>query len=195
MAIFVAGDAGIDVNDPDVEDLALADIVAGRPNYVSLRFDDWLDEFTGDFFYTASGDLAGGVITGWKQTYNGQLVFEVTGMNVAMADMLRWIEAGEDSSVVRTVFAGDDHMTGSQYSDVLSGHAGGDTLFGLGDADTLEGGAGLDYLRGGDGNDSLTGGDGFDDLHGNTGNDTVYGGLGSDWVVGGQGPTCWRRTA
>lgn len=127
------------------------------------------------------------MITGWKQTYNGQLVFEVTGAEVSVGKFLIWVANDDNATAMQTIFAGADSMTGSQFLDILSGYAGADSLFGMGGDDTLEGGAGVDFLRGGDGNDSLAGGADFDDLHGNFGNDVVDGGLDADWVVRGQG--------
>jgi Ca2+-binding RTX toxin-like protein len=145
------------------------------------------DEFTGSFQYDAEGKLSGAVITGWAESYNGESVFRLTGLNITFEDFYDWVVNGDDADAARTIFVAADHMTGGSFGDTMAGFTGNDTLMGQGGADILEGGAGLDYLRGGDGNDSLSGGEGFDDLHGNVGDDTVNGGLGSDWVVGGQG--------
>ena len=187
MAILIAGNAGLNVNNPEIEALAWADPVASGPNYGAVRYLGWLDEFTGSFQYDVFDNLAGGTLTGWKQTYNGGLVFEITGANVDVGEMLQWVAAADNATAVRSVFAGADHMTGSAFSDTLSGYTGPDTLMGGAGSDKLEGGDGRDFIRGEEGNDSILGGAEFDDLHGNQGNDTVDGGAGEDWVVGGQG--------
>ncbi len=57
--------------------------------------------------------------------------------------------------------AGNDHITGDQYANVLSGNGGNDQIYGLGGADTLIGGAGDDDLYGGDGNDRYVFADGW----------------------------------
>jgi Ca2+-binding RTX toxin-like protein len=204
MAIVVAGNTGIDVNNSEIGMLAEGTPVGATSTYVGLRFEQWLDEFYGSFQYNVFGELAGGTLNRWKQTFNGQLVFEVSGADVAVSSFLTWVEADANVLAAQTIFAGADTMTGSAFSDNLYGYAGNDSLVGGGDADTLDGGAGLDtisggagadvirdasgqnYLRGNEGDDNLTGGIDFDDVHGNQGNDTVSGGGGDDWVVGGQ---------
>ena len=86
-----------------------------------------------------------------------------------------------------TMGSGDDHVTGSDFGNDLSGNGGDDTLIGR---------AGDDYLYGGDGDDTLEGDDGYDRLYGEAGNDTLigedfrdylYGGIGNDDIDGGNG--------
>jgi len=74
-----------------------------------------------------------------------------------------------------------ENVTGSQYSDVLTGNAG---------PNLLQGGSGNDTLNGGAGNDKLLGGAGTDTLNGGAGNDTLKGGTGGDSCTqgGGSGP-------
>lgn len=205
MPILIAGNTGIDSNNPELGALLEGDDTGqASATYAALRTGLWLDEFYGAFQYNVFGELAGGVITGWKQTYNGQLVFEVSGASVPVSSFLTWVVNDDNITAVSTIFAGADTMTGSGFADNLWGWAGDDSLSGGGDNDTLHGGAGLDtisgglgndiirdtggqnYLRGNEGDDSLSGGADFDDVHGNMGNDTVSGGGGDDWVVGGQ---------
>lgn len=204
MAVVVAGNIGIDVNNPELGALELGTPVAVTATFISLQTGPYLDEFRGSFLFNARNELAGGTITGWKQTYNGQLLFEVTEATVPVSSFLGWVATDNNIAAVTSIFSGADTMTGSQFTDILSGYAGDDSLVGGADNDTLDGGAGGDtvmggtgddvirdsggsnYLRGNEGNDSLIGGTGFDDIHGNQGNDTVSGGDGDDWVVGGQ---------
>lgn len=204
MAVVVAGNIGIDVNNPELGALELGTPVTVTTTFVSLQTGPYLDEFRGNFVFNARNELAGGTITEWKQTYNGQLLFEVTGATVSVSSFLGWVATDNNIAAVTSIFSGADTMTGSQFTDILSGYAGDDSLVGGGDNDTLNGGAGNDtvlggtgddiirdgggsnYLRGNEGNDNLLGSTGFDDIHGNQGNDTVSGGDGDDWVVGGQ---------
>ncbi|HZH27709.1 MAG TPA: calcium-binding protein [Azospirillaceae bacterium] len=104
--------------------------------------------------------------------------------------------------------AGDDTLTGTINSEILSGLDGNDTLFGGGDwlyggADALyghldpaerddaldsvsyKGSAGGDTLTGGDGQDRLYGGEGNDTLDGEAKADTLHGGTGDDILRGG----------
>jgi Ca2+-binding RTX toxin-like protein len=100
---------------------------------------------------------------------------------------------------------GNDHISGGEEGDTLTGGTGNDQLFGNGgndtlnggdDNDTISGGAGADTASGGNGNDILNGGDdddslaggaGADTLNGELGNDTLHGGAGNDSLHGGGG--------
>jgi serralysin len=82
---------------------------------------------------------------------------------------------------------GNDHITGNQVANTLSGRGGNDVLSGLGADDKLIGGSGADILNGGTGNDYLNGGTGSDYLNGSTGNDRLNGGSGNDILVGSWG--------
>jgi Ca2+-binding RTX toxin-like protein len=97
------------------------------------------------------------------------------------------------------------NVSGSDYSDSLTGDAGGNVLIGAGGADILSGGSGDDALFGdyhtslsnlsygvreyqlAQGNDSLYGGSGNDSLVGNAGDDLLDGGAGADTLTGGSG--------
>ena len=82
---------------------------------------------------------------------------------------------------------GDDRLYGRAGNDTLHGGEGNDTLDGGSGDDTLNGGAGNDTLYGRDGKDTLNGGEGADRLYGNAGNDTLDGGAGADTIEGGTG--------
>ena len=81
----------------------------------------------------------------------------------------------------------NDHITGDDNANILSGGAGDDELIGGLGNDTLIGGEGNDTLYGGEGNDVLRGGAGNDTLYGGAGNDLLIGGDGDDTLVGGAG--------
>ncbi|MBF0269918.1 MAG: hypothetical protein HQL44_15140 [Alphaproteobacteria bacterium] len=80
-----------------------------------------------------------------------------------------------------------ESVTGTKWSDTLTGGDGGDTLDGGKGNDKLSGGDGNDTLIGGLGNDTLNGGDGSDTLLGGDGNDKFVGGSGNDTLLGGDG--------
>lgn len=89
-----------------------------------------------------------------------------------------------------------DVLTGSEFSDEISGFLGDDTLKGGGGDDVLNGGeasdvlhgnAGRDILNGGSGDDRMLGGTGSDILYGDTGDDILRGGGGDDTLYGGAG--------
>jgi len=89
-----------------------------------------------------------------------------------------------------------EHIFGSDFDDVITGHGGKNRISGLdgsdiingGDRrDLLTGGRGDDRLFGGTGNDALAGNAGDDFLKGQDGNDSLKGGTGNDELYGGEG--------
>ncbi|WP_137700451.1 calcium-binding protein [Marimonas lutisalis] len=83
--------------------------------------------------------------------------------------------------------AGDDSLTGTEFSDLMIGMDGQDTMNGLGGNDTLDGGDNRDWLYGDEGNNVLIGGGGRDRLEGHDGNDVIQGGDGIDVIRAGRG--------
>ena len=204
MPTVIAGNVAIDMNDPQIGTLADGDPVAGTGSYVALQTGAFLDEFYGSFQYDVFGDLAGGTLNRWRETYQGQLLFDIQGASVPVSTFLQWVATDANITAVSTILAGDDSVAGSQFSDILRGWAGNDVIVAGGGEDNVDSGAGDDtvngglgddvirdpsgvnYLRGDEGNDSIVGGTGFDDINGNMGNDTCQSGGGDDWVVGGK---------
>ena len=114
----------------------------------------------------------------WREAHESYAYWgwKVTGLNLSVADVL----PATGPTLEALLFAGDDHIKGSQHDDNLRGLTGGDYLTGMAGADTLAGGADSDWLVGGTGNDVLLGGAGDDLLQGDTGRDTLTGDEGSD---------------
>ncbi len=195
MAIVVAGNTAIDTNNTEIGALVEGDAVAATASYIRLLTGLWVDEFYGAFQYDLFGDLAGGRLTGWKQMYNGHVVFDLSQISVEVPTFLNWVAQDDNLGAVTSILSGSDSISGSAFGDILSGWAGADTIQAGGGWDTVFGGLGNDsigdasgqnFLRGEDGDDYIQGGADFDDAHGNMGNDTVRGGDGDDWVVGGK---------
>lgn len=80
-----------------------------------------------------------------------------------------------------------DKLTGDGLANLLSGGGGDDDLVGGGGSDTLNGGVGADVLTGDDGDDTLNGGADNDVLVGGAGDDILNGAAGADSMVGGLG--------
>lgn len=136
---------------------------------------------------------------------------ETTGTGLMQVDYVRaWrtadtvVDATDGADVMAVLApggnvsagAGNDHVTGSLFSDFIHGNAGDDTLSGSGGADTVLGGRGNDVVEGNEGDDivygdlgddTVRGGGGNDLVQGNGGNDLVHGNIGNDVVRGGQG--------
>lgn len=98
-------------------------------------------------------------------------------------------EAACQAAVVprQTGSSGDDTLTGTEVTDLISGLAGDDAIAGSGGADCLSGDEGDDALRGDAGNDLLLGGVGDDRAKGQGGKDTLKGDAGKDALNGGKG--------
>ncbi|HVI30914.1 calcium-binding protein [Phenylobacterium sp.] len=176
MTTVTAGPSGMDFENLKISDLLLGDPITQTETRYVLKDGDWTYEFTGQFTYTA-GEISDGTVTGWRETFKGEVTFDASGFSVPLATGVGWAETNANETARSTILAGADNLIGSAAADRMYGYAGNDTI---------EGGAGRDYLRGHDGDDVIRGGADFDDVHGNAGNDTVHGGLGDDWVVGGK---------
>ncbi|MDB5661661.1 MAG: calcium-binding protein [Cypionkella sp.] len=83
--------------------------------------------------------------------------------------------SGNAGANILTAGAGADYLQGNMGDDSLQGNTGNDTLRGGQDNDFLRGGQDNDYLRGDKGNDSLQGDRGQDILDGGAGADILRG--------------------
>ena len=84
-------------------------------------------------------------------------------------------------------FFGIGRISGSTFSDVMTGNIGNDQMSGVAGDDYLYGNSGADGIQGGDGNDMLFGGSGDDDISGDSDDDSIYGGEGNNSLDGGDG--------
>jgi Ca2+-binding RTX toxin-like protein len=139
--------------------------------------------FTGYGIQYVSGFPLAGTVTGLEILHNGILAYDFTNLSVSVPELVSLWRAHDPASAFTTLFAGNDHFTGSNFADVLVGLGGNDYLNGRGGDDSLIGGAGNDTLLGGPGNDTLNGGSGNDVLNGGSGNDRLIGGPGADRFV------------
>lgn len=91
-----------------------------------------------------------------------------------------------------------ENVSGSLYTDTITGDTSANRLIGRTGNDTISGGAGADLIYGDDnsaaavdgaetGNDSLLGDAGADTLYGGLGNDSLWGGADNDTLYGGSG--------
>lgn len=84
--------------------------------------------------------------------------------------------------------AGDDLILGGSADDVLAGGADNDTILSGSGADSVDGGPGNDFITGNSGRDTLLGNDGADTIFGGGGKDSIRGGNGADVIRGNRGP-------
>lgn len=78
---------------------------------------------------------------------------------------------------------GIEHISASNYGDVLTGTAIANEMYGNGGDDWIWGEGGADTVSGGAGEDVIAGGSGADRMIGGTGNDHIWGGTGPDTFV------------
>lgn len=208
MAVVVAGALNLDMRDLSVGALLESEVVSrSSSQYVLNHYGEILTFRGSGFVYDAYGVPMSGTVNSLNVTYQGNLIYQVSGFSTPVTSWLAWASNDDTLGAFMTVLAGSDTVTGNFGNDVLASFNGDDSLTGESGNDWLEGGSGADtvlggagddtmfggdagttfnYLWSGTGNDHIQGGAGFDNTHGNQGNDTVLGGAGDDWVVGGQ---------
>ena len=171
------------------------DTLGGIENLEGSQHDDWLlgndarnviegglgdDSLFGrggdDVLWGNDGDdiLLGGLgddgLLGGDGTDTASYLFATGGVRVNLSTygIQNTYSAGED------LLASIENLSGSFYSDLLTGDKYGNRIDGLDGNDALSGMDGDDVVLGGKGNDTLSGG---------AGNDVLEGGSGIDWAV------------
>jgi len=149
------------------------DIVQGPMEFV----------FTGhNIQYIMSYPLSG-TITGLDILHNGASAYSFSNLSASVSELESLFFSHNAAGAFSALLSGNDHITGSNFSDVINGFGGSDYLNGRAGNDLLTGGPGADTLLGGRGDDSLNGGAGNDMLNGGPGNDVPTGGPGADRFV------------
>ena len=168
-----------------------SEVVTPLPNY---SFESLLTFNTGITLLISGADVFGSTYTLTGLSYSdstGKSLISI--MNI---DKLIVPSPSLSQFLLKSVFQGNDMVSGSKFADFMlldtgndmgNGMRGADTLNGENGRDTLIGDQGNDSLLGGAGNDSILGGIDRDYLHGDYGNDSLYGGTGADTLSGGRG--------
>lgn len=143
---------------------------------IVIRAGSLVGTYSGSFSYDSYGVY--GQLQGYKVTYNGDTIINVTNINRDAYTSMEYIDSGNAQGFIRYVLSGRDELVGSSASDLMRGHAGWDTI---------SGGSGNDVLYGGSGADVIMGNKGSDRIYGETGADIIYGGAGADVIAGGGG--------
>ncbi|MCR6498710.1 M10 family metallopeptidase C-terminal domain-containing protein [Shinella sp. CPCC 101442] len=148
--------------------------------------------FTGtSFTVVKSGmeikDVTSGTVTKFDLVLDGVKMWSFSGLDMSAAKLLDYYIAGNSWQVRELLFAGNDTITGTAYSDELFGEKGSDKIYGGGGNDILYGGDGNDTVKGEAGDDALYGNLGRDRLEGGSGNDMLYARGGGETLIGGDG--------
>lgn len=171
-------------------------LVANSSQLVLRTTDGGLDYFNGSFAIDSFHNVSG-IVSSWQEAPAGYAnpVYTISGMNLDINHAYAMFQTGHAFDLMAEIFAGNDTIQGSDYSDAMLGFDGNDSISGNGGnddvngnqgSDTVWGGAGDDNVRGGKDADYVSGDAGNDTVNGNVGNDLVHGGDGNDWVLGGQ---------
>jgi len=124
-------------------------------------------------FYSPDGYSIGGRLDTVTETYGGQTVYTITGIDADAGRVYRAVQVEADAwGALNFIFKGNDQLNGSRGGDTLVAFAGSDVVSGRGGDDVLFGARGNDWLTGGSGDDLLFGGTGSDALTGGSGADT-----------------------
>jgi Ca2+-binding RTX toxin-like protein len=74
-------------------------------------------------------------------------VFSITGMSIPLATLAGLASGGNEETILGTIFAGADQISGSTLVDILKGYDGNDTIRGGAGADNIDGGNGSDFAN------------------------------------------------
>lgn len=108
-------------------------------------------EASGDFLFTAGGNLSGTMnALKYGNSQSGEVYVVASGFSAAVNESAYHFQADQSLTLI---LAGDDTISGSPFNDYLRGFDGSDSLQGGAGADSLDGGAGVDTMRGEDGSD------------------------------------------
>ena len=118
--------------------------------------------FTGYGFQYIYGFPIGGTVTGLNILHNGALAYGFTNFSASVQELESLFQSQNVSLALHTLLAGNNHITGSNGSDVLIGYGRSDYLDGRGGNDLIIAGKGIDTLVGGTGHNTLTAGSGPD---------------------------------
>ncbi len=154
---------------------------AGADELYGDAGNDVLDGSTGDdWFWGGSGNdvLDGGA---GNDVANYEYATREVQIDLTITRKQNTLGSGWDT--LRNI----EHVSGSNFDDVLIGNAAANHIWGKFGDDDLNGNAGDDNLNGEAGNDVLDGSVGNDVLYGSDGSDILIGGAGNDKLDGGDG--------
>lgn len=166
----LTGDSGAN----RIAGLAGGDTVAGGAG--NDRLDGGIDADTvsggdgNDVLVTSAGD----------DGFDGGAGIDTLSFDASPAGVTASLVSGAATGDGSDMLAGLEYLTGSPFSDSLTGDDAVNRLLGLAGGDSLQGGGGADVLDGGEGNDLLSAGEGNDTLMASRGDDTFDGGAGND---------------
>lgn len=143
MAFLRAGDAGLDVTQANIQAYQFLTVSELTPTAVTADFraigqPGYVVRFTGTGLggSVEAGQVTG-TLTGLRETLNGALLFELTGVAVSAQTVLGLIAAGSDGAAASLVLGGDDVVQGGAGNDVLRAYRGNNVFNGGGGFDTV----------------------------------------------------------
>ncbi|WP_146348525.1 calcium-binding protein [Phaeobacter marinintestinus] len=187
---FDHGKIELHFEDWEIVRLEIIDITPGDDVIIGRGVDDFIFGYAGNDVLvgghgndTLDGGEGSDVLNGGRGvdtvTYETSSGGVVVHLNNSSKDTQN-LETGDEVDEYISI----ENLTGSGYSDSLSGDSGDNLIIGLGGDDQIWGGGGADIMRGKSGSDKLFGGTGSDRLIGGKGADHFYfkSGWGNDKV-------------
>jgi hypothetical protein len=145
------------------------DIVTATPEYVRIIAGAQVQELIGNgFAFDSEGDITGGTLGQTNYWLNGQLQYEMAGLNHSLLTITNYFDSANWQGLLAYLFSGSDTFNGSAGNDVLNGFGADDAIYGGAGADTARysgnrgnyviGGTAPNFtVAGPDGSDTLTG--------------------------------------
>ena len=99
---------------------------------IEIVYGNYVADYYGQgFAYSSSGDVVGGTLTGFSETFNGRSVYSAIGLNVPATLTYQLVQSGNPVQLVATALSGNDTITGAGNNDVLVGYGGNNSFIGV----------------------------------------------------------------
>src|SRR4249920_3230365 len=114
MASVTIGSVGGDMSQLDIGSLLLGVVTTQNSHNYVLNNHGEVSNFTGiGFTYDSYGYPTGGIVTGLQETYNGQLEYQISGMNSSVSSWVSWANNDDTLGAMKAIFGGADTFQGS----------------------------------------------------------------------------------
>src|SRR5689334_13323103 len=108
MAIVVIGNAGLDMSQLDITTLLQGTVTQETSTTYVDNYFGQISTFIGiGFKYDAFGYPIGGTVTGLQESYQGQVVYQVSGFSTPVTSWTMWANNADTLGAMQGVFGGD----------------------------------------------------------------------------------------
>ncbi len=148
MATIIAGTSlPIDIDQLDVGVILSGVTTASDGSHVQIQTDPTqVIDLYGTFQLDGRNQLASGILTEFKVTISGALLFDITGISVPVVELLAWAGTHDNATAAASILSGNDVFSGTPFNDVLRGFGGDDTFVASQGIDIIDGGSGVNAV-------------------------------------------------